>query len=192
MEHSVIKLSVETRDYETLFRMINFDELGDGTILELEKFAKNRGGMLKYGQKLFYVKKRWDGNYAKKVFDALGLPVEIVQDSSADVNEALHLQRVYFGKHYGKKWEEIPENYLRYLIASHNSHSRYAQIELTRRGESTADVEQGIDGTIHFGKYKGRRWAELPLEYLKWLRDNLDITNKDYVLIEKAIAVREG
>ena len=188
----MIKLVVETREYETLFRIMNFDELEDKTILELEKFAKSRGGLLKYGQKLFYVKKRWDSVYAKKVFDALEFPVKIEQGGAEESSEALHTQRVYFGKHYGKKWEEIPESYLRYLIASRSKNKQYAQIELARRKEKSVGLEVGIDGTIGFGKHKGKRWTELPLEYLKWLRDNFDTANKDYVLIEKTIAFIEG
>ncbi len=192
MNTETIRLVVEIREYETLFRIINFDALDTESILKLEAFAKNRGGLLKYNQKLFYVKKRWDGSYAKKVFDALDIPVEIEQADTANLDEALHTQRVYFGKYYGKRWEEIPESYLRYLVASNNTNRDFAKIELMRRGEKSADVDAGIDGTVGFGKYKDRGWSELPLEYLKWLRDNFDAGHKDYVLIEKAIAFVEG
>ena len=192
MNSETVRLVVETREYETLFRIVNFDALGTDTLLKLEAFAKSRGGLLKYGQKLFYVKKRWDGSYAKKVFDALEIPVVIEQADTAELDEPLHSQRVYFGKYYGRRWEEIPESYLRYLLASSSKNRDFAKMELTRRGESSMDVEAGIDGTIGFGKYRGRKWSELPLEYLNWLRDNLDTTHKDYKRIEKAIAFIAG
>ena len=188
MNTETIRLVVETREYETLFRVVNFDELGSDTLLKLEAFSKSRGGLLKFNQKLFYVKKRWDSSYAKKVFDALEIPVVIEQLDAANLDEALHTQRVYFGKYYGKRWEEIPESYLRYLVASNSKNREFAKTELMRRGGKSADAEAGIDGTIGFGKYKGRKWSELPIEYLRWLRDNFDTDHKDYVRIERAIA----
>jgi len=187
-----IELVVETREYETLFRVVNFDKLGDETLLRLEAFAKKRGGLLKYNQRLFYVKKRWEGSYAQKVFDALEIPVSVVQVDASNFDEPLQRQRVYFGNYYGRRWEEIPDSYLRYLVAGNTKNRDFAKAELMRRGGAPADVDAGIDDIVGFGKYKGRRWSELPLEYLKWLRDKFDAGHKDFGLIEKAIALIEG
>ena len=41
----------------------------------------------------------------------------------------------------------------------------------------TSDWNKGRENPINFGKYKGTKWKELPLDYLQWLADKSDNDN---------------
>ena len=41
----------------------------------------------------------------------------------------------------------------------------------------TSDWNKGRENLINFGKYKGTKWKELPLDYLQWLADKSDNDN---------------
>ena len=41
----------------------------------------------------------------------------------------------------------------------------------------TSDWSKGRENPINFGKYKGTKWKELPLDYLQWLADKSDNDN---------------
>ncbi len=121
----IIKVSIETTDYETLFDILNFQELDAKTIIALDDFAKQRGGGLKYKSKYFYLKKKWDEAYAQKVFDAKELPIEITKTIIQSFMDDLppHRQRISFGRYKGTKWTEIPMEYLQWLHSKlENSH----------------------------------------------------------------------
>lgn len=190
-----IKISIETREFETLFVLLNFDELNSDTILLLDTFAKDRGGNLKYQQRYFYLKKRWDQEYAQRVFDAKGISVEFFQTLSSDTidNLPLHKQRIHFGKHRGKRWEDLDDSYLAFLVSSPKAtqEREYAAIELKRRRLNTP-VDQkhnsfDSNAKIGFGKYKGVKWVEIPLSYLQWLHGSLNSSHRDYQTVTKSI-----
>jgi len=195
VERECIKLSIETREYETLFTLLNFDELSSATILLLDEFAKSRGGGLKYQQRYFYVKKRWDREYAQRVFDAKEISVELSQVISSGVADDLppHKQRIHFGKYRGKRWEELNDSYLAYLASSPKAtqEREYATIELKRRRFDAPPAKEqsrfDMDAKIGFGKYKGVKWIEIPISYLQWLQGSLDSSHKDYEMILKSI-----
>lgn len=37
---------------------------------------------------------------------------------------------------------------------------------------ANAVSQQNDDSTINFGKHKGKKWSEIPEDYLKWLKEN--------------------
>ena len=195
LESKPIKLAIETREYETLFTILDFDTLDSATILLLDDFAKSRGGGLKYKQRYLYIKKRWDKEYAQKVFDAKGIAVELSQLVSTELTDdlPLHKQRIHFGKHRGKKWEELGDSYLAYLASSPKATAQreYATTELKRR-RYNAPVAKGqsrfdTNAKIGFGKYKGVKWIEIPLSYLQWLHGSLDSSHRDYEMVVKSM-----
>lgn len=123
--NELIKLSIETKEYETLFNILNFSELSATAIIALDEFAKLRGGGLKYRGEYFYLKKRWDKQYAQKVFEAKEMRVELTQIITKTFIDELppHRQRISYGKYKGKKWTEIPMPYLKWLHQKlENSH----------------------------------------------------------------------
>lgn len=49
--------------------------------------------------------------------------------------------------------------------------------------------QQENDDTVRFGKHKGKKWKDLPLEYLNWLLEN---TDKEWIKEKAQQTIDEG
>jgi uncharacterized protein (DUF3820 family) len=186
----IIQLSVEPKEHETVFYIHNLKNLNSLTIEKLKNFAYNRQGFFSPGVAQMSVRKKWSQDIARQVLELLGFTVEFTFPVSQYTENLLCQQRVSFGFHQGKKWEEVPTNYLQWVLTTEENYNWYmAHTELKRRNSST---QIDIEKRINYGKYKGTIWKDLPNEYLVWLVNNFEEDHPDYVFAKAAILYQKA
>lgn len=82
--------------------------------------------------------------------------------------------RIAFGAYAGSKLEDVPLNYLHWLLAN-------VAISMAMKAEiATILATHGYDPTgensMPFGKYAGFLLEEVPLSYLSWALANVELT----------------
>lgn len=188
--NETIQLSVEPKEYETVFYMHNLNNLNPLTIEKLKDFAYSRQGFFSQDAAQMSVRKKWSQDTARQVLELLEFTVEFTFPVSQRTEDLLCQQRVSFGLHQGKKWEEVPTNYLQWLLTTEENHNWYmAHTELKRRNNSS---QIDIEKRINYGKYKGTMWKDLPNEYLAWLVNNFEEDHPDYIFAKAAISYQKA
>jgi uncharacterized protein (DUF3820 family) len=84
---------------------------------------------------------------------------------------------INFGKHKGEKFEELPLEYLIFLIRCDTSNSQSCKIIKQNYPEVIDDAKKcfindvipDVDYKFNFGKHKDQNIKDVPLKYLFWL-----------------------
>jgi len=185
----IIELSIEMKDYETIFHLYNLDEISLDTQNRLKKFALDRGGFFNQNISQMSVRKKWTQDIVEKAFKEFNFDFKFMQPDFENEERLLCEQRVAFGKYSGEKWKEVPTNYLQWFVSqtqeNHNWYMAYA--ELKRRNKLSKVEAFGLDSEVSFGKFRGKRWKDLPNEYLLWLVNNFDETDSRYILAKATL-----
>lgn len=90
------------------------------------------------------------------------------------MNQTIINGRLSFGRHEGKRLEDIPVEYLLWLrraMKEESIVSEAAYDELLRRGLFSPQDVNG-PARLSFGKYAGWKLSDVPLFYLRWLVRN--------------------
>ena len=157
----------------------NMQELSVQTLQELERFASERSGSFDYTKESFSIPKRIEIQHLQELFQLKGMDVFITENESKEYHIA-NTATINFGKFKGTKWADLEEAYLLWLSKNLNSDDRQTAIaELERRKSSSTQTKEKkasakeLNMIIGFGKFRGRRWGELPKDYLLWVSSNL-------------------
>lgn len=157
----------------------NISELSVQTLQELEHFAHARSGSLDYSKESFSIPKRIEIQHLQELFELKGMDV-FITEKEPQRNRIANTSTINFGKFKGTKWNELEDDYLRWLTKNLNSDDRQTAIAELERRKSTPAKEKSKQASakelkmiIGFGKFRGRTWGELPKDYLLWVASNL-------------------
>jgi uncharacterized protein (DUF3820 family) len=101
---------------------------------------------------------------------------------------------ITFGKHCGKPIEELPTDYLQWMVVTLDDRPELvlaAKAELTARGEPIPVVrtftgDEAAALVVTFGKHQGKRIDHVPSSYLAWL---MAMVRKDHLELASAAKV---
>ncbi|TAK65701.1 MAG: hypothetical protein EPO24_02200 [Bacteroidetes bacterium] len=111
-----------------------------------------------------------------------------------------HTDIIHFGKHKGKKWIELPDDYLKWMQSSEGTQpdtlemvkktldaiskpaqeSTQAQSVQTENGINIGKEFDPQNECIKIGKYAGTVWADIPQDYLNWYVKNMKGEGKTF------------
>jgi uncharacterized protein (DUF3820 family) len=169
-----VRLSYKKTKNGLSLKILNVFDLADEVLGKLIQFVKVRRGELIYETHTINLLRRWDLEMTAKVFEESDI---IVEFERIEETLPLHKHVLEFGKYKGWKWENVPDDYIDWMVSANRErtiHWNLAYAEHKRRRFcSTFNPTE----TIPFGKYKGTRWSDLEMSYLDWLIDNLEESN---------------
>lgn len=184
-----VRLSYSQGKDIAIFTILNIQEL-DNTVLEkLIRFSWGRDGEIDYDTKEIKIKRRWDIDIAKAVFKQLG--IEVCFEKIAAI-VPLYQQEVLFGAHKGKTWQSVPSAYLDWMLSNAQEQNQYWNFAYAEKKRREFEVNFNIEEIVNFGKYKGSKWVDVPMDYLKWLSENLKDDNPNRVLAQAAFEYKRG
>jgi len=167
---------------KTILRISNTRKLKGQALLALEKFANDRGGYFNYEAGELIVGRKWSQKMAQSILEEIGFQVYF---ETEEERLPLYKQKVLFGKYRNNTWEEVPLEYLKYMLETLKEEDKpykmvYAEIK-RRDFEGHINLKE----VVSFGKYKGSRWVDLPLHYLEWLSESLSNDNENKIIAQQ-------
>ena len=159
----------------------NIAQLSVPTLQGLEDFCAIRSGILDYNKEELYIPKVITVNHLQQLLQDKGFEVFITEFEPKRVklgSEAV----IKYGKFKGTRWRDLDINYLEWLKNNLTGQDRDIAVdEINRRKISKEDGQpKELKEKIGFGKYRGKEWGELPLDYLTWVASNLQGEVKRY------------
>ena len=88
-----------------------------------------------------------------------------------------------FGIYNNLEWDKLSTEYLHGLADMGNTQ---AKEQLDKIYNSAIETQK-----VGFGKFSGRLWVELDVDYLYWILNNVDITNIKHTLASKALKYKD-
>lgn len=149
-------------------------------------FVTIRGGYFREDLNKFGIKKKWDLVYVTKLFKALELPFIVNDESEEKEEDKLCNQLVNFGKYRCSQWKDVPLDYLNWALQnlgeSEPEVTELAYTEIKRRRNELIE-----DPVLDFGKHQGKKYSDLPYDYLRWLNSNLKFDDPRRVYLQTAL-----
>jgi len=78
-------------------------------------------------------------------------------------------------------------SYLNWMLAGTQEQNKYWNLAYVEKKRREFKVNFNIEEAVNFGKYKGSRWIDLPIEYLRWLSENLEKGNPNKAFAQVAL-----
>ena len=131
-----IQLEIIEHDDGMDFLINNFDELGILTIQKLKEFALKRNGYFRYDLKQFGIKRKRNKKQLLQIFELLELDITIMKSSNIEIDTSIPNLIVDFGKYKGWKWNDVPTDYLEWILTKfdeEHEYHKYANFALTQK-----------------------------------------------------------
>lgn len=142
----VIKLIFFEHKNSYTLHIVNLKQLSVEQIKLLEEFSSLRRGIFDFEKERISIQKRLKQEDVEKLFQLLKIDVEFlepqrvmknkleVQQTSKRTQDSKPSAKVTFGKHKGKLYSDLPDNYLQWLVKNYNgSENEHISNEVMRR-----------------------------------------------------------
>lgn len=140
--------------------------------VDIEKYSNYKWCELPY-ESLLYIYESYENYWAYE---------EIKRRKNCSIED----QYVDFGKYLGKKWIDLDDGYLEWIILNIDEKKELAKKSLKFKEEKYN--EDNIENMlISFGKHLNAKWIDLNFEYLKWITENYDKFSNEYKNAQCAI-----